>query len=101
MVLGALILCAVGIAFVVIGYLVWKKEMVTLFHDYHYDKVKEENKKTFCALSGAGLLVAGLGILLTAVLLALTDSVWSFLAFAAGFAIGMMLLLYAGRKYNR
>ena len=101
MVLGALILGAVGAVLVVFGYLVWKKEKITLFHDYHYNKVTEENKKAFCTLSGAGLLVAGLGILLTAVLLILTDSVWSFLAFAVCFAIGAALLLYAGRKYNR
>ena len=35
------------ILFLVLGYLVWIKEKITLFHSYHYDKVTEENKKAF------------------------------------------------------
>ena len=42
----------------------------------------------------------GIGLLVTAVLLAATGRAASFLAFAAGFAAGLGLLIYAGKKYN-
>ena len=100
MIVGAIILVLVSILTLVIGWLIWKKEKITLLHDYHYSKVSRENKKAFCTLSGIGLMIAGIGIGATAVLLGLTNSVLSFIAFAVGFIIGLALLLHAGKKYN-
>ena len=91
----------VGIIFLVLGVLLWKKEMITLLHDYHVDKVSPENKKAFCKLSGIGLIVIGVSLLITAVILWLTDSAYSFLVFALGFALGLAALIHAGAKYNR
>ena len=48
----AIILGAIGALFLVLGYLLWKKERISLLHQYHYDKVSEEDKKAFCAVSG-------------------------------------------------
>ncbi len=42
----------------------------------------------------------GVGLLTTAVLLEMTDSLWSFTAFGIGFAAGLVFLVYAGKKYN-
>ena len=98
---GVLMTGIVGILFVVLGCLVWRKEMLTLLHDYHVDKVTPENRKAFCTLSGIGLLVTGIGLLATAVLFAFTQSAASFLCFAAAFAAGLGLLVTAVHKYNR
>lgn len=100
MILGCLILGGVGIVLTYLGFLVWKKQKISLFHSYHYDKVSEKDKPAFCTVSGLGILCIGVGILLSCILLCLTNSVWSFLAFAAGFAVGLALLIYAGSKYN-
>lgn len=99
--IAAIIVILIGIIFIVMGYLLWKKERISLLHDYHYDKVSEKDKKIFCALSGAGVLSIGIGLIITGIVIGLTDSVWSFLAFAAGFIIGISLLIYAGIRYNR
>ena len=99
MVIGALTLGLVGLALIVIGYLVWKKEKISLLHDYHYEKVTEENKKAFCTLSGLGLLVMGVGLVVAAIVLGVTDSLWSFLAVGVGSMVGFSLLISAG-KYN-
>ena len=101
MIIGFGVMACVGIVFLVMGYGIGKKEKISLLHTYHYSKVSEENKKAFCALSGIGLILMGLGILAAAVIFVITNSVWSFLVFAAGFAIGLTILIYAGRKYNR
>ena len=100
MIVGVIILVLVSILTLVIGWLIWKKEKITLLHDYHYSKVSRENKKAFCTLSGIGLMIAGIGIGATAVLLGLTNSFLSFIAFVVGFIIGLALLLHAGKKYN-
>lgn len=98
--LGSLFLGSIGIVLVVLGYMVWKKEKISLLHDYHYDKVEEEDKKAFCTISGIGVLFIGSGIILTAILIGITNAMWSFLFFGVGFVLGLTLLLYAGMKYN-
>jgi len=100
------IIVAIGISilalvFMYLGYLMWKKEKITLLHSYHYDKVSPNDKKNFCKLSGWGVISIGIGLFLTAIIIGITDSALSFIAFALGFVIGLALLIYAGVKYNR
>ena len=90
----------IGIVLVVLGYLIWKKEKISLLHSYHYNKVSEENRTTFCAISGIGVIIIGIGLLITGIVISITDSAWSFIAFAAGFIIGLAFLVYAGVRYN-
>lgn len=97
---GAVIVGFIGIIFIVLGYFVWKKERISLFHSYHYDKISKEDKKAFCAISGGGVIVIGIGLLITGVIVAMTDSAWSFIAFAIGFLVGLAMLVYAGLRYN-
>lgn len=91
----------IGIVFIILGWLIWKKEKIELLHSYHRDKVKEENKKAFCRISGIGTLLIGAGMVIAAVIAWLTDSMWSFAIFAFYFAIGLALMIYAGSKYNK
>ena len=100
-IIGVLTTGGVGVLLVVLGVLLWKKEMITLLHDYHVDKVSQEDKKAFCKLSGIGLIIPGAGLVLSAILLGITDSAWSFLCFAVSFPVGLGMLIAAGRKYNR
>ena len=101
MILGVAILTIVGALCVIFGVLIGKKQKISLLHDYHYNKVTEENKAVFCAIVGRGLLLIGAGILASAVLLGVTDSALSFLAMAVGFIAGFGLVIFAGQKYNR
>ncbi len=43
-----------ALVFIYLGYLMWKKEKITLLHSYHYDKVPPSDKKIFCKISGLG-----------------------------------------------
>ena len=100
-IIGVLITGGVGVLLAVLGLLIWKKEKIELLHDYHVNKVSAKNKTAFCTLSGVGVLVIGLGLLVTAALFGLTESLCSFLPFAAGLIAGIALLMIAGRRYNR
>ena len=99
--IGSLIIGLVGMAFVMFGYQIWKKEKISLLHDYHYNRVSVEDKKAFCTLSGIGVLLIGIGLVITAIVIGITDSPWSFIAFAIGFVAGLVMLIYAGARYNR
>ena len=97
---GAIIVGLIGIVFIILGYLLWKKERISLLHRYHYDKVLEENKKSFCTISGIGIIFIGSGLFITGVIIGITNSAWSFIAFAIGLFVGLAMLIYAGIKYN-
>ncbi len=101
MIVGVIVTGAVGIVCAVLGLLLWKKEMINILHDYHVDKVREEDKKAFCTLSGIGLLAVGAGLIVTAVLLWCTEKASSFIVFALCFAAGLALMIAAGVRYNR
>ena len=90
-----------ALVFIYLGWLIWKKEKITLLHNYHYDKVSPTDKKDFCKISGLGVIIIGSGLLVTAIIIGITDSILSFIAFASGFVVGLLLLIYAGLKYNR
>lgn len=96
-----LIFGLVSLLFLVIGWLIWKKERIDLLHDYHRHRVSEEDKKRFCALCGTGVGVIGIGMLLTAVLFAVTGKLWSLFAFVGGFLVGIVMLIWTIGKYNR
>lgn len=98
--IGAIIIGLIGFTFIIFGYLIWKKEKISLLHSYHYDKVTNENKKAFCVISGIGITIIGIGLLTTGIIIGITDSEWSFVAFIIGFVIGLLMLIYAGLRYN-
>ena len=71
-IIGVIMTGGVGVIFAVMGWLLWKKEKLSLMHNYHVDKVSAENRPAFCKLSGIGLIVIGVGLLITAVILGIT-----------------------------
>ena len=83
LIVGVIITGGVGVLLVILGFLLWKREMITLLHNYHVSNVSPENRRAFCKLSGIGLIVIGLSLLITAVVLGITDSAYSFICFGA------------------
>lgn len=100
MIVGFLILLVAGIACLVTGWLVWKKEKITLIHAYHYPFVKEENKKAYTAGIGKGVCIIGAGSVLAAAVNLATGSGFGWYLFALGFVAGWVMILWAQRKYN-
>ena len=98
---------AVSALFVLLGsVLAWlgrairKKQKMELIIRHHCDKVSEENKLAYCALSGAGVSVIGAGFVLSGIFAAFMQSVLIFVPAAAGFTAGIVLLILAGIRYN-
>ena len=67
-----------------------------LLHNYHVDKVSVENKAAFCKQSGVGFIVIGAGLMITTIILGVTDSAVGFICFAACYVVGTAMLITAG-----
>lgn len=98
--LAGIIVIIIGLIFIILGLLIWKKQIISLLHNYHYDKVKKENKKAFCTISGIGIMIIGIGLLITGIVVSITNSSYTFIIFAIGFVIGFIMLIFAGLRYN-
>ena len=89
-----------GILFIRLGLAIWKKQKMELVIRYHCDKVSEENKPTYCMLTGIGVFVIGIGLILSGICALFTQSVLIFIPLAAGLAAGLTLIIMAGIRYN-
>ena len=100
MIVGVVIELAVGLLCIVLGLLLWKKQKISLLHDYHYQYVKREDIPAYTRRVGMGIVIVGAGIAAAGLLdLALSPLWWTPLA--AGIVPGLVLIILAQRKYNR
>lgn len=90
-----------GLLFICLGLQIWKKQKKSLIISYHSDKVSEANKRAYCTLAGIGVLVIGVGFLLSGICTALFRSALVFVPMTAGLVFGIAQLTAAVLKYNR
>ncbi len=93
-------LLIVGALFFYVGWEIWKKKKISLIHEYHHKKVKEEDKKPYTAQIGKALLSVGVGLVLTGVIDFLTNTLYGWWIFAIAFCVGVIRVIYAQMKYN-
>ena len=99
MIFGVIIDWAVGALCIVLGLLLWKKQKITLLHDYHYKHVKKEDIPAYSRQMGMGLIVIGTGIFMTGLFSLVNSSLW-WIPLVAGFVLGIIILYRAQKKYN-
>ena len=100
MIVGFLIELAVGLTCVILGLLLWKKQKVSILHDYHYQHVKKEDIPAYSRQMGIGLILIGAGICLAGFANLAYRTGLSFLALGLGFAAGIFVMHRAQKKYN-
>lgn len=54
----------IGILFIVMSYFMIVHKKIQLLHAYHYKRVKEQDKNKVSVLSGIGLCVTGIGMVI-------------------------------------
>ncbi|MTI66994.1 MAG: DUF3784 domain-containing protein [Firmicutes bacterium] len=89
-----------GIAFLIIGWRIWKKEKITLIQDYHYKNVAESDKKPYTEKMGKACIIIGLGMMLTGVIDFVTSTSFGWICFVISFIYGFILMITVQRKYN-
>lgn len=100
MLFTAILMGLLGLAFLIIGWLLWKKRRIGLIHSYHYTFVKEKDKPAYTALMGKACLVMGLGCLLCGLLSLLARPAPGWAAFGAFFLIGILMMSKAQARFN-
>jgi len=74
--------------------------MVDLIHSYHYKRVAEENKRAYSAAMGKGILLMGIGVLLTGMINYATGTVYGWICFTLFFIFGLILVMRAQNIFN-
>lgn len=92
------ILVAVAGLMFVLAYLIGVKGKIQLMHDYHYQRVKEEDKKAYTQTIGVGLSIIGIILLLYMIP---TPTMIGTLILIVGFTLGLGVMVYAQYKYNK
>ena len=99
MIVGFVVELAVGLLCVVLGLLIWKKQKVSLIHDYHYRKVKKTDIPAYTRLMGISLILIGIGICVTGLLNLIESSLW-WIPMLIGFVAGFIVMNKAQKQYN-
>ncbi len=100
MIVGFLIELAVGLSCLVLGWLLWKKQKVSILHDYHYKHVREEDLPAYARGMGLGLGLLGAGICLAGFANLANRAGLSLALVGLGFAGGIAVMHRAQKKYN-
>ena len=99
MIIGLIIDLAVGLFLVAFGVLIWKKQKVSLLHEYHYKNVKQQEQPAYARLIGIGLIIMGTGICITGLFSMVESPLW-WVPLFGGIAAGFIVMNKAQKKYN-
>jgi hypothetical protein len=93
----------IGAILVIIGLILWKKQKISLIHDYHYTKVKTEDIKPYTKAMGKATIATGLSTMLMGALEMITyiPSYMGGLIFIIGLIVSGIMFYMAQKKYNK
>lgn len=100
MLLELIIMTVVGLLCIYLGFMIWKKEKISLIHSYHYKRVKECDKKDYTARMGKSILIIGIGMILTGFIDYITKTAYGWFFFVSFFAISFVIMFKTQKKYN-
>lgn len=100
LIIGVAIELAVGILCIILGLLIWKRQKVSILHDYQHKHVRADDLPAYSRMIGIGLIIIGMGICLTGILNLIFQSILSLIALGLGFVCGIIILCRAQKKYN-
>ena len=89
-----------GLVFIWLGIAIWKKQKIELNIRHHMDKVSDKNKQAYCKLCGIGVLIVGIGFVISGICMAFTIELYSWIPMIAGLVTGILLLAISVGKYN-
>ncbi len=90
----------IGILFITVGVLLWKKQKIRLIHDYHCKNVKTEDVKAYTTLWGIGMVILGVCICLVGIVDLILHTEFGWILFGVGFAACFLIGNRAQKKYN-
>ena len=95
-----IIVLVVGLAFIFIGWRIWKKEQITLIHDYHYATVAEKDKKSYTEKMGKACIIMGIGMILMGTINFTSKTAYGWIFYGIFIVWGLIMIFMAQKKYN-
>jgi hypothetical protein len=89
-----------GLVFLWLGFLIWKKQRINLVIRHHMDKISDENKQTFCKLFGIGVFIIGIGFTVSGICMLFMIDMFSWIPMTIGLAGGILLMTMSILRYN-
>lgn len=103
----SIICVVVGILILVIGIITYKGN-ISLLHSYHTNRVTEQDKLPFARLTGTGLIIIAVALILMALFTFLAKhynnkvfAIIGTVTLIVGFVVGLAFTFYAMIKYNK
>ncbi|MEK6263241.1 MAG: DUF3784 domain-containing protein [Clostridium sp.] len=93
-------LILLGLIFIFIGLRIWKKEQITLIHDYHYTRVAEKDKKSYIEKMGKACIIMGIGFILMGIFDFISKTAYGWICFGIFIVWGLIMIFTAQKKYN-
>lgn len=90
---------AISALFFVLGFLLWKKQRISLIHDYHYKHVKKSDVPAYTRLMGIALLLMGAGCFIAGIILPFAPE-YSCIPLVLGIVMGTLVMNKAQKTYN-
>ncbi|MEG1613524.1 MAG: DUF3784 domain-containing protein [Clostridia bacterium] len=97
---GVFVMGLLAILFLTIGLVLIIGHTITLIHSYHWQNVKEEDKKIYTTKMGISFLIFFASLLIGSLVNLFTKTNWGWLLFGVGMIIGSIFLYYVQKKYN-
>ena len=91
--LGSIICIVVGMVCVVLGWIIWKKQKVSLIHEYHWKKLNKEKIPAYTKRVGIGMLILGTGVTITGIGLLFSESALVWAPLTVGIIAGIIVLI--------
>jgi preprotein translocase subunit Sss1 len=95
-----MILLVIGLALIFIGWRIWKKEQITLIHDYHYTRVAEKDKKSYTEKMGKACIIMGIGMILMGIINFISKTAYGWIFYGIFIVWGLIMIFMAQKKYN-
>lgn len=89
-----------GIALVLVGLLLWKRQRIQLIHDYQHQNVKPQGVKPYTRLWGVALLILGACTTPIGIIDFIARTGFGWLLFALGLAACFLIGSKAQKSYN-
>lgn len=99
MFIGFLVSLIIGLLFIYVGFLIWKKKKINLIHAYHYKNVKDEDREAYMKEMGISLIIGGVLLLISSVFEMISQKL-SVIFMLFGIFIMLFKIFKAQKKYN-
>ena len=100
MLIGLIVFFGVGILFLALGAVLWKKQRIDLVNAWHTRHVKKEDVPAYTRLIGLSLIAIGAGCMITGLVACIFEEKLGWIALPVGFLVGFALIWKAQKKYN-